>query len=229
MIYITGDTHGSIDVKKLNTKNFPEQKRLTKQDYVIICGDFGNVWYPPESEGHKEDAYWLKWFNNKPFTTLFIDGNHEGFPTLNSYPVVDFCGGEAGKIASSIYHLKRGEIYNIDEYSFFCFGGAQSHDKAYRKEGVSWWPEEMPTVKEMDRGIENLEKVQYTVDFIITHCCSSTILKNVFPYSETDSLTQFFKFIEDNTVFKHWFFGHYHQDINIDDKHSCVYQNIVKI
>ena len=44
MIYITGDTHIPIDIKKLNTKNFSEQKTLTKEDYVIICGDFGGVW-----------------------------------------------------------------------------------------------------------------------------------------------------------------------------------------
>ena len=41
MIYITGDTHIPTDVGKLSSKRFPEQKNLTKNDYVIICGDFG--------------------------------------------------------------------------------------------------------------------------------------------------------------------------------------------
>lgn len=44
MIYVTGDTHGCLDVKKLSIKNFKEQKSLTKEDYVIICGDFGLTW-----------------------------------------------------------------------------------------------------------------------------------------------------------------------------------------
>ena len=44
MIYITGDTHIPIDIAKLNEYNFPMQKNLTKNDYVIICGDFGGVW-----------------------------------------------------------------------------------------------------------------------------------------------------------------------------------------
>ena len=43
-IYVTGDTHQSIDIHKLTTSNFPEQKELTKNDYVIICGDFGLLW-----------------------------------------------------------------------------------------------------------------------------------------------------------------------------------------
>lgn len=44
MIYITGDTHGNIDNKKLNDINFPIQKTLTKNDYVIVVGDMGIVW-----------------------------------------------------------------------------------------------------------------------------------------------------------------------------------------
>ena len=39
MIYITGDCHA--DFTRFNTENFPEQAEMTKDDYVIICGDFG--------------------------------------------------------------------------------------------------------------------------------------------------------------------------------------------
>lgn len=44
MIYVTGDTHANIDIEKLNTTKFPQQKNLTKDDYLIICGDFGLCW-----------------------------------------------------------------------------------------------------------------------------------------------------------------------------------------
>ena len=36
MIYITGDTHIPIDISKLNTRNFPEQKKLTKKIITVI-------------------------------------------------------------------------------------------------------------------------------------------------------------------------------------------------
>lgn len=47
-IYVTGDTHGakqygfcSVDgfMHRLNIDSFPEQKMMTKDDYVVICGD----------------------------------------------------------------------------------------------------------------------------------------------------------------------------------------------
>ena len=34
MVYITGDTHAVFN--RFNTKNFPEQKEMTKDDFVIV-------------------------------------------------------------------------------------------------------------------------------------------------------------------------------------------------
>ena len=42
MIYITGDCHGNFE--RFNTDIFPEQLEMNKEDYVIICGDFGGIW-----------------------------------------------------------------------------------------------------------------------------------------------------------------------------------------
>ena len=83
-VFITGDLHGNIDIKKLNSKNFPEGNSLTKEDYVIICGDFGLVW-----NNSAEELYWRKWLDEKPWTTLFVDGNHENFNLLNDYPICE--------------------------------------------------------------------------------------------------------------------------------------------
>ena len=41
-IFLTGDTHG--DFSRLRPEVFQEQERLYKEDYVIICGDFGGIW-----------------------------------------------------------------------------------------------------------------------------------------------------------------------------------------
>ena len=159
----------------------------SKDDYVIICGDFGGVW--TFEKENVQEKYWLDYLNEKNFTTLFVDGNHENFTRLYNYPVEEWHGGKVHKIRDSVLHLMRGEIFNIDNKKFFAFGGARSHDIQegilnldeeekiynYRKRGAyfrirdfSWWDLELPTEEEMQNGIKNLEKVNYKVDYIIS-------------------------------------------------------------
>lgn len=89
MIYITGDIHGSPE--RLGVHSFYEQKEMTRDDIVIICGDFGMVW--EESGESASEQYWLKWLEDKPFTTVFVCGNHENFDRLYQYPVKEWHGG----------------------------------------------------------------------------------------------------------------------------------------
>lgn len=226
MIYLTGDTHGNIDISKLNNKNFPEGKNLTKDDYLIVLGDFGLVW-----DNSPQELYLRNWLDEKPWTTLFVDGNHENFELLNEFPLTTVKGAKAHKVSKSIYHILRGEILNIDDKKLFVFGGANSHDKAYRKEGKTWWKEEMPSMNEMNHGIDTLEKVDYDVDFVLTHTASSDVTKLLIAHNETDELERFFSFIskELKPNFK-WYFGHYHKDISLlDGKFNCLYKNIIRI
>ena len=44
---------------------------MTKNDNIIICGDFGGVWTFEEESSREKEA--LDWLNNKDFTTLFFD------------------------------------------------------------------------------------------------------------------------------------------------------------
>ena len=65
MIYATGDTHGNF--QRFAPEHFPEQAGMTKEDYIIICGDFGGVW-----DGGKKEERNLDWLEDLPFTTLFM-------------------------------------------------------------------------------------------------------------------------------------------------------------
>ena len=66
-------------------------------------------------------------------------------------------------------HLMRGQIFKIDGLKFFTFGGAYSIDKMSRAEGISWFPEEIPSREEYEEGWKNLEKEDFQVDYILTH------------------------------------------------------------
>jgi len=121
MIYVTGDTHGDW-MNRLKVDSFPEQKEMTKDDYVIICGDFG-IW-----DNSKRERYNLDWLEDKSFTTLFVSGNHENYDILNSLAVEEWHGGKVNFIRPSVIHLMRGQVFNIEDKTFFTFGGASSHD-----------------------------------------------------------------------------------------------------
>ncbi|MDD2620936.1 MAG: metallophosphoesterase, partial [Syntrophomonadaceae bacterium] len=219
-----GDTHGELDIRKLNTTNFPEQYSMTKEDYVAIMGDFGLAW----NDG-KEDLYWRKWLADRNFTTLFIDGNHENFDLLKRYEVVEWQGGKVHFINDSIIHLMRGQVYEIDGKTIFTMGGGSSIDKQFRKPGKSWWPEELPTYEEYEEALRNLEKYNWSVDYVFSHTISNNMMKFMCYEKEESELNTFFDLIEEKLKFKHWFFGHFHADEQVKDNYRLLFIDIIPI
>ena len=122
----------------------------------------------------QEVSHFINLYSYLPFTILFIDGNHENFEPLNSYPVEVWNGGKVHRISYSIIHLMRGQVFMIESKSFFTFGGALSFDKGRRIEGKSWWKEEMPTPEDYKEALINLATVNYDVDYIVSHDCPNS-------------------------------------------------------
>ncbi len=251
MIYITGDTHAEFK-HRFNTESFPEQKEMTKDDFVIICGDFGGVW--DVGWESKREKHWLDWFESRSYTLLFIDGNHENFDRLNGYPVKEWHGGNVHVLRPHVLHLMRGQVFEIDGKKIFAFGGASSHDitggiletdepefkkkkkmldkgyEPYRINHITWWEQELASEEEMQEGRDSLRKHDYTVDFIITHCCSSSTqaLLDESLY-KSDRETDYLEFIKNYANYKKWFFGHYHDNINVSDKEILIYEQLIRI
>lgn len=221
-IYVTGDTHR--DFSRFDVSAFPEQLEMTKDDYVIICGDFGGVWY-----GKKRDRYTLDQLEAKPFTTLFVDGNHCNFPELYRYPVGEFGQSNVHFIRPTVIHLMRGMVYNIGKHKCFTMGGAESHDKEWRTPGKSWWPQEMPSRTEYDTALNNLDAHNWSVDFVFSHCAPDSVQGLINLSYGHDMLTNFLETVKSDLDYKSWFFGHYHVNKKVDDKHFCLYEQIVRI
>ena len=253
-VWITGDIHGNPH--RLSSDIFPEQKDMTKEDVVIILGDFGLVWdYKGEN---KTEKYWLDWLEKKSFTTLFVDGNHECFDRLDTYPVEEWHGGKVNFIRPSVIHLMRGQIFTIEDKTFFTFGGASSHDISagilepddpdykkkkkrldkdpyalYRINHVSWWERELPNEEEMEEGFINLGKRKNKVDYIITHSPYTSLLKHMGDGSrqyKSDRLTDYLEKIKDRVDYKAWIFGHMHMNQSFHwDRSTCLYEQIIQI
>ena len=245
-IIVTGDIHGN-PFQRLNLENFPEGKTFTKEDYVIILGDFGLVW-----DDSAMEHSCLDWLENKPWTTLFIDGNHENYDLLNKFPIEEWGGGRVQKIRSSVIHLLRGEIYDIGGYKFLAMGGARSHDihdgvlevgdprikiwkkddfKLFRINHISWWEEEIPNEEERKNALRNLAENYYKVDYILTHEAPSSdvVLMDHLLYHPDEYSKWLEMEIRQKVKYKKWFFGHYHLNLDVNEKETCLFERRIRI
>ena len=224
---IAGDIHGTLDIWKLERFFTGRDDEFTKDDYLIICGDACICGFLASDEAATRSI-----IRGLPVTTLFIDGNHENFEQLNSYAVDIWNGGKVHFIESNIIHLMRGQVFCIDGIKFFTFGGAHSIDRMYRKEGFSWFPEEIPSKEEYEEGWSNLEKVGFQVDYIVTHTGPREAVAAI-GYGELSDdeveLRQFLQRVADNTDFTAWYFGHFHEDMEVEGRFFCLYDEMVTV
>ena len=229
MIYFTGDTHG--EQARFDYMTTLGEGNWTKDDYLIVCGDFGylfrNLPY--------EQVFLNMLEREKPYTICFCDGNHENFPLIYSYPVEEFMGGRVHRIRKNIVHLIRGEIYEIDGKKIFAFGGGYSRDRAMRAVGISYWPQEMPSNSEYREATKNLEQHGYLVDYIVSHTAPAEVVKKMGRYTDPheEELNGFFDWVMCEVKFKKWFFGHWHEQKEItvksDKKFRALYYDIAEV
>lgn len=165
-IFVTGDVHGIAEygASRFSSRSWPLGCTLTRDDVVIVAGDFGFIW-----GGSNTDKYWLDWFESKPWTTCFVDGNHENHRLLAELPVREWNGGLVHEVRPHVLHLMRGEVFDIAGTTVLTMGGAASHDKQWRQEGKTWWPEEMPSESETEHCLDTLDRVGWKVDYVVTH------------------------------------------------------------
>lgn len=247
MVFVTGDCHGNF--QRFSRRYFPEQKTMDRNDYIIICGDFGGVW-----ANTPEERYWLDWLEDRPFTTLFVDGNHENFDRLNALPVHHWHGGAVHHVRPHVIHLMRGQLYEIDGRTFFTMGGAQSHDvedgildpaepdfqdrqrelkragrHRFRVLGRSWWPGELPSDAEYLAAMEMLERASWKTDYVITHCAPTHIALVMNHHNEADALSDFLEMVDRRLEYTGWFFGHFHGNRIVSSKHILLWEQIVQM
>ncbi len=207
MIRVTGDTHG--EQLRFFEENMQGEHSWTKDDYLMICGDFGFVFRDTPYE-----RVFLDKLEEKPYTICFVDGNHENFPVIYSYPKEKWNGGYVHRIRKNIVHLMRGQVYTIEGKTFFTMGGGYSRDRMYRTPGVSWWPQEMPNNDEYREATQNLKEVGNKVDYILSHTAPKEVvhLMGRFCDDHEVELNGFFDWVMYEIDFKRWYFGHWHTD-----------------
>ena len=221
MIYVTGDTHGIA-----SRFDDPRLKKLGRGDTLIVCGDFGFIW-----NGSKEEMSVLKKLSKKKYNICFVDGTHENFEMLSKLKIKKWNGGKVHHIAANIFHLMRGQVFNIEGTKIFTMGGGESPDIDIRFEMNTWSDMEIPTREELMEGVDNLQKYGGKVDLIVTHEPPAKIKDFLRLQTGSDaSITAINTYLEDVSricEFRHWYFGSLHLDKFISTTHISVFNNIL--
>jgi calcineurin-like phosphoesterase family protein len=156
-LLLAGDVHGSFS-------QMEKAIRYAKDlgiDTVFQVGDFG-IWHNDKPFLNQCQHLLHQW----DMQLLFIDGNHENFPRLYEGKVLE---DGTRFVRENITHIPRGYRWEWKGLTFLALGGAASIDRKHRREGRSWWPEELITVEDIIKSQEG-----GPVDVMFTHDSPST-------------------------------------------------------
>lgn len=221
-LFITGDTHGTIDIEKLTYRKFPIQSELYRSDVMVILGDSALCW-----DGDGTDRWLQNWYKEKKFSTLSVRGNHDNPDLIAKLPLEPRYGGMVYSISPNVCYAATGEIYTLSGFKCLCVNGADSHDIAFRKEGESWWRGETITKEQYEKCMKNLEKHNFKVDFVFSH--TGGLQVNAFlGFNETQSDKYLDKILEQLT-YTYQYCGHYHVDEWVNSKTRILYNDIIEL
>lgn len=195
-IAFIGDIHGDPELL------YKAMKHVKDAEFVVQLGDFGI------SDSMLDELESRKVKNR----IHFIDGNHEDYNLLRE--VAGFRKGDPVRARHiwkrKLYYIPRGYRAEIDKDLIFGFlGGANSIDRHYRREGIDWFPEEMPNYREVAHLGDR-------VDIMVTHDApiSAQRLMGIDPLDTRNpvQLEQIGELLEPFL----WIHGHYHVDYEGD-------------
>lgn len=254
MIYLTGDCHG--DFSRFSRKQRTRLPfEIMEEDFVIICGDMGLLWaHDGEFTYNKK---WLSalpftilWVqgNHENYDMIAeypVSQWHGGkarhivadkIILLERGQVFEIEGKSFFTFGGASSHDIQGGILDRNSPTYEKERWrANKRGLPYRVRGVSWWEQELPSSAEMQEGRDNLSRTGYVVDYVVTHCLSGRMqgrLEYIFSVSQCkdgtrDILTDYFDELEEKLMYRHWFCGHYHENLRLDERHTVIYTDII--
>lgn len=238
MVFLTGDTHGIKGILERLSQFSEELFWIDENEPVllIVTGDFGLLFEKNYSSKDIEflSSYLSRFYKN--VSLAFLSGNHENFDLIKKLPCVNKWNNQVGYLAENIFHLQTGRVYTIEEETYAIYGGALSIDKQNRVEGISWWKEEIPSAKEVNLMSNELDSVNWTVDYLLTHTAATNeiTLIDFFPFTGklADYVARDIQSIKSALkINKFHAFGHFHIDKDLIETNKIIslYQEFYKI
>ena len=224
--FVTGDCHGEF----ARLWRFIKKFNLGVGDNIIVCGDMGLYW----NKDKRDAEFWAKQYeeNCNGVHLWWIDGNHENFDIIKTF------GNKSYECSPHITYLPRGTVLKTPIGNMLFVGGADSVDKIFRTEHLSWWKEERITE-------EDIEGITGHYKYVFSHCCPYDVfvnnkahlctLSNINEKVAIHDSEKMLEKLRNNITYGYWFFGHYHVDAHMwptGDRVSqerCVYTDFVEI
>ena len=207
-MYFLGDVHAESPLMRdfLNSE----------EKYCLQLGDFGFIFKYNDWKWNRFLNHFEKNYPNKMIFTVL--GNHENYDSIEKMPVKDMFGARCRKIRSNVYAIERGEILSIEGLNILCIGGADSIDKAWRQDGISWWAQEKISDADVKKTVE--KGLTCSFDMVCSHAMPAFfMLQNFTPCFQTGSefsLEKIYCDIENNGGhIPLWIGGHVHSSINM--------------
>lgn len=226
-IFVTGDCHGSLN----KIIDFIEKYDL-QNDGIIVCGDMGLYWRCDQKDAEENIKFYEE--HCRGTHLYWLDGNHENFDIINSW---NCDKNYLYNNSEHIHYCPRGLITNIELANgnikkVLFMGGADSVDKIWRVEHISWWKDESITD-------EDIKDINGTYDYVFSHCCPRSVFDNnkvflctITNINENNAIHQSEDKLEElknNIIFNKWFFAHYHIDRKLDNKYQCIFTDFIEL
>lgn len=160
MIYALGDIHGTMAKLKWM------RQFLQPEDIVIQVGDFG-FYNDVLNEFHNT---FPKGYTCKLYA---IAGNHEDYSLIDSWSKTDITD-----VGGNLFHVPRGYVMEYMGKRMGFIGGAESIDRAWRKEGYDWFPQERITREDADLLYKNAGKKR--LDYLFSHTPTISTIQGSF-------------------------------------------------
>jgi len=153
-----GDIHGDYRYIRRLDINTIQLGDFDLRGYSI----WGNLFTGDESKKIKIENFEIS--DGKRY---FIDGNHDFFPALNTD------AEEPYEVESNIIHIPRGFV--SDRVMFIGGADCVPHDRALRKEGIDWFPEEAISKKQFNRICDTKKDIEV----IVSHDCPQFVVNEI--------------------------------------------------
>lgn len=204
-VLIAGDWHGNGHWAT-GVIDYASTRRC---DVIVHVGDFGFWRDVPDTQVYLDEVHQALEYTG--LRLLWVDGNHEDHERLNALDIDPISGLRF--ITSRIAHVPRGFRWVWHGQTWLGLGGAHSIDRAQRKEGISWWPEERLTLNDINLAIEGGR-----ADIMICHDCPDRVsipgLSGRWPLRDLAMSEESRRLLGTvvDAVRPHWLFhGHYHR------------------